>query len=360
MDGSHSKDFLVERTNLSKVRWADAHTRASQPLADCEALLQVDRYAFSANNITYALSGDQGRYWDYFPAEGDWGRIPVWGYADVIASEVPGLAEGQRLFGFLPMSQLLRVRPAHVTSSGFSDVSEHRHDLPAMYQRYALVQRDHAEREDARAVLPPRTGWLIADWLIENDLFGAQQILIGSASSKTALCTAFMLRRRLRRGCELTALTSAVNRDFCKRTGYYDRVVEYADAQSLPAQTPTVFVDMSGSAEVRRSVHGHFQNALCYSCAAGWSHGRLSAPVGLPGPMPRMFLGNEQIMKRQTEHSSAWLEAQVHDGHAEFLASALSWQLLQVRGPAAIENTYGRVLAGHVEPHQGLVFSLTS
>ena len=41
-----------------------------------EVLFEVERFGFSANNVTYALLGDALRYWDLFPAEPGWGQIP--------------------------------------------------------------------------------------------------------------------------------------------------------------------------------------------------------------------------------------------------------------------------------------------
>ena len=40
----------------------------------------------------------------FFPAESGWGRVPVWGFADVVGSRHQALAEGVRVFGYLPMS----------------------------------------------------------------------------------------------------------------------------------------------------------------------------------------------------------------------------------------------------------------
>jgi hypothetical protein len=55
------------------------------------------------NNITYAAFGDVMSYWSFFPAESGWGRIPVWGFAAVDASNVDGLVAGERVYGYFPM-----------------------------------------------------------------------------------------------------------------------------------------------------------------------------------------------------------------------------------------------------------------
>ncbi|MBC7103757.1 MAG: DUF2855 family protein [Parvibaculum sp.] len=42
-------------------------------------LVEIEKFALSANNITYAVAGDMLNYWSFFPAEEGWGKIPVWG-----------------------------------------------------------------------------------------------------------------------------------------------------------------------------------------------------------------------------------------------------------------------------------------
>jgi hypothetical protein len=257
------------------------------------------------------------------------------------------------------MSPLLKVEAAQVTHSGFIDACEHRRHLPAFYQAYASVQREDPQREDVRVLWMGVTGWLIDEWLVESEFFGARQIVLGSASSKTALCTAFMLGRRAGRGFELIGLTSARHREFCERTGYYDRVMEYAAVESLQAQTPTVLIDMSGSTEVRRRVHEHFQSALRHSSAVGLTHGKLPVPGRLPGPAPQFFSALEQIAKRQHEYGAEGFQMGLREAEAAFHSSALAWlQVVRVRGPAAIDAAYRSVLAGQIAPQQGLIMSL--
>ena len=84
-------DFQVRRDDLGKVRWAEAQTRADQPLEPGDVLLRLDRFALTSNNITYGLVGELMQYWSFFPAPDGWGRLPVWGFADVVQSRAPGV-----------------------------------------------------------------------------------------------------------------------------------------------------------------------------------------------------------------------------------------------------------------------------
>jgi hypothetical protein len=92
--------FLVDRSDFAKT------TIQTAPLAaePGEALLAVESFALTANNLTYALMGDSAHYWDFFPADAGWGRIPVWGFGRVVSPTTSGLSPGERLYGYFPMS----------------------------------------------------------------------------------------------------------------------------------------------------------------------------------------------------------------------------------------------------------------
>ncbi len=77
-------DFIVDKSAWHKTRFIE--TEVSTDLAPGQVLFRVDRFAFTANNISYALAGDMLHYWDFFPQEGGWGCLPTMGYGDVVAS----------------------------------------------------------------------------------------------------------------------------------------------------------------------------------------------------------------------------------------------------------------------------------
>ena len=63
-------------------------------------------------------------------------------------------------------------------------------------------------------------------------LFGADTVLLSSASSKTALGTAHALRQRP--DIHIVGLTSAHNVAFCQSLGCYSQVLSYEQLQQLP------------------------------------------------------------------------------------------------------------------------------
>ena len=126
-------DFLIKRDDLRECRIAD-----SQPseIEAGQALLRVDTFGLTANNVTYAVFGEAMHYWDFFPAEQGWGRVPMWGFAEVERSEAEGVEPGTRAFGYLPPSSHLVVVPVDAGEGGFVDGSSHRAALPSAYHRY--------------------------------------------------------------------------------------------------------------------------------------------------------------------------------------------------------------------------------
>jgi hypothetical protein len=162
-------DFLVGRDDLHRYEVTETTTPEPEP---GEIMLRVDKFGFSANNVTYAALGNTMRYWDFFPAPGGWGRVPVWGYADVERSRHEAIRDGQRVFGYLPMSTHAILQPDRVAETGFIDAAPHRADLPGVYQRYSLVS--HSEDEEQEALWRPlfMTSFGAADFLQEHQLFG--------------------------------------------------------------------------------------------------------------------------------------------------------------------------------------------
>src|SRR5690349_6881487 len=131
MDLSHWT-FAVARDDLARTTLVSGDLPAPAP---GEAVLRVDRVGLTANNITYAVLGDAMRYWEFFPPgprglDQSWGLPPLWGFADVVASSVHGVVEGQRVYGYLPPAAYLVVRPERIDKAGFHDAAEHRAALP--------------------------------------------------------------------------------------------------------------------------------------------------------------------------------------------------------------------------------------
>ena len=294
--------LLTEKGHPGKTRIELVDLPELQP---GEILLRPDRFSLTTNNITYALFGDAMQYWNFFPTgQEGWGHMPVWGFADVVASDLPGLEVGERFYGYFPIASHIVMQPERITERGFYDGIDHRRALVSAYNQYTRCSADPSyapEREALQSLYRPLfiTSFMLADYLADNAFFGAQQMIVSSASSKTAYGTVFCLGEG---GIPATALTSARNVGYVQSLGAYDVVSTYEAMSELDAGQATLYVDFSGNAGLRESVHRHFGENLVHDCLIGATTNTGSRPDGpLPGPKPVFFFAPEQIAKRNAD-----------------------------------------------------------
>lgn len=355
-----STDFIVSKTDLRTHKLVKTTLPA---LGEGEVLVAVGKFAFTSNNVTYAAFGEAMQYWDFFPAPEGFGRIPVWGFGDIIASNNDALKVGERIYGYLPMSSHVVLRADHVKPAGFVDASAHRAHLALVYNQYNRVAGDAgyaAGFEDQQALLRPlfMTGFFIDDLIADNDFFGAKAVVLSSASSKTALGVAYLLSQN--RDVEVIGLTSSSNKKFVEATGYYDRVVTYDNIASIPSDLKVVFVDMAGNAKVITDLHNHFRDAMTYSCVVGGTHWEArGVAAALPGPKPVFFFAPTQIAKRTKDWGPGGIEKRFAASWLAFLGSVEGWmQVVTGRGEADIARVYLAMLDGKVAPSEGHMLSL--
>ncbi len=359
-------DFLVRKDHLATTELRET---AESPLAEGQIRLGVDKFALTANNITYAAFGDTMNYWDFYPVQGGWGRIPVWGFGSVIESRCPDVGPGDRFYGYYPMSSEVILQPVRLSHTGFMEGAAHRAALHAVYNSYSRCSADpfHApEVEDVEALLRPLfiTSWLIDDFMADNGFFGAGNnglMLLSSASSKTAYGTAFQLAQR--QGITLVGLTSAANLEFCRGLGCYHRVLSYDRIDQIDAAAECVYIDFAGDAGLRRNIHTRFAN-LKYSSSIGGTHvEQLGGARDLPGPRATLFFAPAQIKKRTADWGAGVLGQRLLQSWREFVAVVgnppAPWLVVEHhRGPRAVGAAYAAILGGRGDPRVGHVLSL--
>jgi hypothetical protein len=331
-------------------------------LADGAVRLKVESFSVTANNITYAVIGDMFGYWNFFPTGVDGqGIVPMWGHAIVEASNHPDIAVGERVYGYLPMGSHLDVRPGHVSAGQFTDTTDYRQPMSVFYNQYSRLAADPEHdpaREDARMIFGPlfKTGFLIEAMMRREGWFGAEQLIMTSASSKTSMALAHCAKTSAP-GVKRIGLTSAGNVAFVERTGLYDQVIAY-DAAATLAQVPSVAVDFAGNAKVGRAVHTHLGDALKYSCSVGVTHvgARGGSAEPLPGPAPILFFA--------PDHATATIKELGPRGFGQ--AVAVSWKAFvgvtegfvtfdHREGLEAARAAFAATLAGTADPAVGIV-----
>lgn len=361
------KVFEVKRDQLSETRFVEE--ALTEPGAG-QAILRISSFAITSNNVTYGVVGERMNYWKFFPSTGgeeqNWGRIPVWGFAEILDTQVEGLREGDRFYGCYPMASHVVVRPDSVTNLGFVDAIHHRKDLPPFYSEYRRTDTDPSysdHNEGLQMLYRPLflTSFLIRELLTENSFFGASRVLVSSASSKTSMCLAWLLKNQQVQDIEVVGLTSSRNLDYVKTNGVFDGVIAYEDIESLDG-TLSVFVDMAGNAKVRSDLHGHLQNSLKYSCAVGaahWNAARFSGNGELPGPKPTLFFAPAERDNLRSVLGQAVLEGRIADVWERFASQVGDWiWVRQDRDEAAIRKNYLDMVNNKISPDTGLIASL--
>ena len=345
-DVSRGRCFEVGQAEPSVTRTVEAELG---PPAEGEVLFAVEKFAFSANNVTYALLGEALRYWDLFPAEPGWGRIPVWGYLRVRSSGAPGVEPGRRAYGLCPMATHVVLRPDRVGRATFSEGSPSRQGLSSVYNVYSWA--DPGPHEDALLVLSP-SFWLsftLDDYLARNTRADPtdRTVVVTSASSKAAIGLAHLLTSR---GVPVAGLTSPSRVAFARSLSLYDLVLPYDRAESLPAGAAAV-VDIAGDAALRDRIDRHLGRRPEIVIAGG-THGDAGAlALDSPGGRTVVFSAPQAIGDLAHEWGWALLDQRFRAALGSFAAHAASWLAIRRhRGLPGAAAVYQRVLTNAGSP----------
>lgn len=354
-------DLLVKKGALAQTKVV---ATARPPLGEGEVRLKVDLFSLTANNVTYGAAGDFLKYWQFYPSgEEGWGRVPVWGFATVTESKSAAAAVGERVYGYLPMSDTFVVKPGEKKNGAFADTSAHRQGLAPVYNNYVFNAGDALyvrETEALQVLFRPlfTTSFLIDDFLADAGYFGAKQVIFSSASAKTSYAAAQLLKAR--GDVKVVGLTSASNVAFTKELGFYDEVLPYEAIGGMDGSAPSVFVDIAGNAGVRTAVHAKFGDSLTYSCAVGATH--WDAPrqdQALAGPAPKMFFAPDVVKKRIADWGPAGFGQRVGAAWAAFLPTAArTTHVVENAGLEAASRVFADLASGRGDPKDGHVVRL--
>jgi len=353
-----TKQHLISKSNLRETQWAD---HAPTTLADGDVRLSLDAFALTANNVTYAaFGGPPMQYWNFFPSGNDaQGRVPVWGFATVAESKAEGVAAGQRVYGYFPISEELVVTPIRVSERGFMDGAAHRQGLAPIYNSYAFTATDPAYVEGAepeQMLFRPLylTGWMICDFLMEADP-RPDVAIISSASSKTAIAAAHSLQRR---GVRTVGVTSPRNVEFVTKSGLYDDILTYDDVSQYNGTGKAAYVDFVGRPELTKAVHEACGDRLAHSMVIGatdWETDRIPT-ADLPGPTPTLFFVPDYAANRAKQLPPGELDKRTGTDLVAFYPVSRSFVTPKpVKGAEAISQAWLDTVEANVPANQGLV-----
>lgn len=274
----YNSTLCVPRGGSKKLAKAVIVDSVIETVPPQNVLIRVDKFGWSANNITYGVLGEDShfRYFDFHPAPKTrntspktHGVIPVWGFGTVVESNIEKIPVGERVFGYFPSAKYMMIRIDEKDVNNFNFYALRPH-LPADRRPYNQITRCKAdqlykeEQEEVSMLYTPLfwTSFWAEDWLYSTHYRGATRILISSASSKTGFCLALAIKKRLEKtpGLELKVLglTSKGNKAFVESLGLYDEVHLYESLDEVDVTAgPYCYVDVAGNSKLNDEIILH-------------------------------------------------------------------------------------------------------
>ena len=359
--------FQVKRDMFFQGRLVETPVEEFK-IGDGEVLVKVDKFAFTANNITYAVAGDQIGYWNFFPPVGKnadgWGVIPVWGFADVVESNVAEIPVGDRFYGYFPPASKMKMKPVKVSDRQLVDGAEHRQKLPRGYNVYSRVNAEKgysSKMDNARALLSPLflTSFCLWDSLVDNDWHDAKQVLVLSASSKTCIGLGYALHAD-KNSPNVIGVTSKRNVEMVEGLKLYDETISYDDILNIDKNIPTVIVDMSGNAKILVALHQHLGDNMKFTSNVGLTHWSNARPQkGIIAERSQFFFAPSHIQKRIKEWGMAAFNTKTTEFMMGTMMKASQWLTFReidgLEGMAAIHQD---VCNGKIPPNEGLIIKM--
>lgn len=347
-------DLLTRKDDLSVHELAPA---TKVELRDGQVRLAVEKFALTMNSVTYARLGSGAMpFWSAFPAPAGYGRVPVWGFVRVEESRHPGIAVGQRYFGFVPMSTH-HVVAAEPTARGFLDAEPGREFLPIWYRTFQPAAEPDA-LDDRRTVFRPifPASFHLAEYLTGLEARGVKSVLVSGASSKTAIGMAALLAGDT--DLPIAGLTSTGHVGFVRGLGCYGSAVSYDDLASAEVLAPAVFVDFTGAHRLIGAVHERFAGELGHITLVGYTDPESvqDLPV-LSNPEPEFFFAPAVEEETVAAEGEERFFDRYHAVEDRFLAATESWLTVHRHvGPDAIVACFDALLDGPRPPSAADVF----
>ena len=362
------------------------------------------------------------RYFDYHPAPSTesvssktHGLIPVWGFGTVVASTHPRIQAGERVYGYLAPTRYLvvPVSPSDVNKYAFfiprphlpagkasliiaSSIST---DLrvPSDRRPYNQITRCASDPqynpspaiEDLTMLYRPLfwTSYWCEDWLFSSQYRGTKRVLISSASSKTAFCLAYLIKKRVSRGeisgIQIIGLTSKRNLTFTRGLSLYDEVLDYESFTSASALSPILgteawlYVDVAGSGSLNKRVSSHLDSRLTASIALGltnlspssldassikWSTNAFTADSAASSRSPatlEQFFMPEWLAVRRHQLSIEQITSLQNQAWKDMMDDCGNWvKMVHVFGGSGVKVAYEDVVQGGLGPDTGLIWSM--
>ena len=362
------KELQTLKTDLKKTRIVTQ--QLGNDIDENQVLLKIERFSFTANNVTYGVAGDAIGYWQFFPPtenlNNEWGCIPMWGFAEVVSSNNDDIKNGERIFGYFPPANNLLVNPIKISLQSFVDGKEHRKELPPVYNNYVRLNGEEnydSSMDNVRALLFPLhiTAFCLCDALEEQAYEGASQVIIISASSKTGIGLAQGLADNAD-SPKIVGLTSRNNTNFLEGLGCYDEVISYDQLEKINNQDLSVMVDMSGNQEILSSIQDSLGNNMVKCLTVGMTHwnkgGTVEDALAEAELQDRteFFFAPSHIQKRNSDWGVEGYNKRTSIFMSKRAEQSREWmQIKEISGLDKFIQTYQEIVSGDIKPNEGII-----
>ena len=275
------------------------------------------------------------------------------------------MAVGERFYGYFPMASHLLVQAGKVKTHGFFDVMPHRANLPAIYNQYLNVQQDElyeAGKEAFQAIFRPlfTTSFLLEAFMVSHDFFGATQIVLTSASSKTAFALASLLKAYQKTSAnpfKIVGLTSTNNEPFVAGLGCYDTLITYSNLPTLP-QEKTVVIDFAGNQTLHYDLQAHIGDNLTYNCLVGAVHWDKGTADKMPPNKGKFFFAPTHAEQFLQTWGRDVFQKRLSEAWHSFATQASDWIHIEIaQDKNRLSEVYQTLLAGKYPAKNGFIFA---
>ena len=341
------KQYWTVEVNRSELSASRILTETGQQLAQGELLIDIDRLAISANNITYALLGDSFGYWNLFPSTRPWGRIPAWGYGQVVETLNGDIPVGTRLYGLFPMASQVTIR-AEASGSAIVDTSEHRSSIDPVYNRYVIDSTSSESQMNSYALLRPLIvmSFVLAEYLRGQCFFRASNIVVTSASSKTALGLGLLLGSEVR----TVGVTSPENLGFVAAAQCFAHTATYHDDLEDIMTGDCLILDFAGDDLLIERLRGSARG-VCKVLRTGQTHPRAGGGAETSRQGSDTFFAPEHIKRLTRAWGHSLFDEKLRSAIAKFEGASRPWyREAKLTGPYALGEAVTSLVNGLADP----------
>lgn len=183
---------------------------------------------------------------------------PCWGRCTVYRSNHPDIKPGSTYYSFWPLTAYSVRQVTNVESDG-SIGYQNLPNFTGPKEWLKLVRMEDGESSYAIDNYEyMKIGITYARELRDLDYFGAERLVISSASSASGQIIAMCLKE-LNPEFKVVGLTSERNYEFVKQFPYFDEVYTYEGIKSSPNTNKSLYFDALGWDSVTKDVFDHFK-----------------------------------------------------------------------------------------------------